>query len=513
MAKKAAPGVSTMEHIVRMENIVKRFEHVLANDSVSLKVRKGEIHCLLGENGAGKTTLMNILYGLYEYDRGTIFIRDRKVVFHNPLDAIRSGIGMVHQHFMLIPVFTVLENFVLGSEPRKGLRIDRRKAVDEIGALSEKYGLRVDPSAHIHDISVGMQQRVEILKLLYRGAEIMILDEPTSVLTPQEIEELYNVMNFLRKTGHTLIFITHKLKEVMDISDRVSVLRDGKLVDTIDTVNTTTDKLANMMVGRQVLFRVSKPAVKVGKVVMDVKNIHALDQRNLPALKGTTFSVREGEIVGIAGVDGNGQTELVEVLTGLRKVTAGEVTVEGKNLTNKKAHSFLQAGVAHIPEDRQKRGLILDFTLYENLVLGLQDRSPFAKGILLDYTAVKEVCRRLTKEFDIRASDSGTLLNTLSGGNQQKVVLAREFYKNPRLLIAAQPTRGLDVGATEFIHQQIVRICNAGRAVVLVSLDLNEIISLSDRILVIFDGKIQGAFNRGDADMNTLGLLMAGVSR
>ena len=502
-----------MAPVIKMENIVKQFPGVRANDNISLSIEKGEIHCLLGENGAGKTTLMNVLYGLYGYDEGRIFIKGEEVHFSGPSDAIKAGIGMVHQHFMLVPVFTVTENLILGSEPTRGMTLDIKRAEGEITALSEKYGLNIDPKAYVQDISVGMQQRVEILKLLYRGADIMIFDEPTAILMPQEVEELYKVMEFLRKGGHTLIFITHKLKEVMDISDRVTVLRDGRVVDTVNTKDTNPSELARMMVGREVLFRVEKPQAKRGATVLEVEKLFARNQRNLPALRGLSLTVCEGEVVGIAGVDGNGQTELVEVLTGLRKVDSGKILIDGKELTGQSPKDFLNTGVSHIPENRLLRGLILDFPLYENLILGFQDSKPFAKGIVLDFNVAREFSKKLVLEYDIRAGGVEVNADTLSGGNQQKAVIAREFQRDPRILVAAQPTRGLDVGATEFVHRQIMKERAAGKAILLVSLELSEIMSLSDRILVIYEGKIQGEFTASEAKEETLGLMMAGGKR
>ena len=497
--------------IVKMENIVKRFPLVCANDHINFEIKKGEIHCLLGENGAGKTTLMNILYGLYGCDEGKIFIRGEEVYFRGPSDAIKKGIGMVHQHFMLIPVFTITENLILGAEPTKGISLDIKKAEEEITALSQKYQLNIDPQAYVMDISVGMQQRAEILKLLYRGADIMIFDEPTAILTPQKVKELYKIMNFLKESGQTIIFITHKLKEVMDISDRVTILRDGKVVDTVETSTTNPSKLAKMMVGREVLFQVEKPKKKIGKTVLEVENIFAKNQRGLPALRGLNLKVSEGEIVGIAGIDGNGQKELTETLTGLRKVDNGKIIINGKDLTNRETREFFTVGrIAYIPEDRLLRGLILDFPLYENFILGLQDNKPFAQGVFLDFIKAKEFSQELLHKFDIRDSNIEALANTLSGGNQQKVVVARELQRDPKLIIASQPTRGLDVGATEFVHQQIIKQSNEGKAILLISLELSEIMNLSDRIIVIYEGKFRGEFNAQSANEAEIGLMMAG---
>ena len=502
-----------MASVIRMENIVKRFPGVLANDHVNLTIEEGEIHCLLGENGAGKSTLMNILYGLYSPDEGRIFIKDEEISYKGPSDAIAKGIGMVHQHFMLVPVFTVTENLILGSEPVKGLSLDIGKAEKEIMSISDRYGLNIDPGSYVQDISVGMQQRVEILKLLYRGADIMIFDEPTAILTPQEVEELYKVMEFLRQKGKTIIFITHKLKEVMDISDQVTVLRDGTMVGTINTSNTNPAELARMMVGREVLFHVEKPTVEIGQRVLHAEEIRAKDQRGLPALKGLSFDVYAGEVVGIAGVDGNGQTELVEVLTGLRNTESGSITLDGQEMTHKKNRDFINAGVAHIPQDRLLRGLILDFPLYENMLLGYQDTEPFAKGVMLDFQEARNWTESLLTEYDIRAPGVETAAGSLSGGNQQKVVIAREFERDPKILIASQPTRGLDVGATEFVHHQIMKVKEEGKAVLLVSLELSEVMNLSDRILVIYEGQIRGEFKAGEVEETELGLMMAGGKR
>jgi simple sugar transport system ATP-binding protein len=493
-----------------MNNIVKRFPGILANDNVSLEVEEGEIHCLLGENGAGKSTLMNILYGLYGLDSGEILIRGKKVEYSGPRDAIKNGIGMVHQHFMLIPVFSVLENLVLGTEPVKGPFIDLDRSERELSEISKKYGMDLNLRAYVKDISVGMQQRVEIVKLLYRGAEIMIFDEPTAILTPQEIDELYKVMRSLREKGKTIIFITHKLKEVMEISDRVTVLRDGRVIKVMETKLTNTRELARMMVGREVLFTTVRPDITPGPEILTVQDLHAKDKRGNMALKGLSLSVRQGEIVGIAGVDGNGQTELVEVLSGLRKTESGTIFLNGKDMRHKNSKDYLKGGTAYIPEDRLLRGLILDFPLYENMVLGFEDEKPFAKGIFLDYKEVKKWASRLVAAFDVRTPSVSVLAGTLSGGNQQKAVLAREFARDPKLLVASQPTRGLDVGAIEFIHQQIMDAKKSGKGVLVVSLDLGEIMNLSDRILVIYEGRIIAEFQSEKATETEIGFMMAG---
>jgi general nucleoside transport system ATP-binding protein len=499
-----------MAVIIKMENIVKSFPGVLANNNITLEVEEGEILCLLGENGAGKSTLMNILYGLYGCDQGNIFIKGEQAEFSGPGDAIESGIGMVHQHFMLVPVFTVLENLILGSELVKGLSLDLFRSKKELEKISAKYGMEMNLEAYVRDISVGMQQRVEILKLLYRGADIMIFDEPTAILTPQEIDELYKIMVSLRKKGKTIIFITHKLKEVMEISDRVVVLRDGRVIEVVETKTTNTRELAQMMVGREVLFTTEKPDVKIGREILNAVNICALNKRKLPALTGLSLNVHAGEVVGIAGIDGNGQTELVEVLTGLRKISSGSVSIDGIDMINKSSGAFLDAGTAHIPEDRLLRGLILEFPLYENLILGFEDKKPFAKGIFLDFIAARTWTKKLIDKFDIRTPGPNVNAGTLSGGNQQKAVVARELQRNPKILIASQPTRGLDVGAIEFVHDKIMDAKKDNRAILLVSLELSEIMNLSDRILVIYEGKIIAEFRGGEVSEAELGLMMAG---
>ncbi|MBI9103834.1 MAG: ABC transporter ATP-binding protein [Spirochaetales bacterium] len=499
-----------MAEIVRLDRIVKQFPGVLANDEVSLEVEEGEIHCLLGENGAGKSTLMNILYGLISHDEGDIIIRGEKVSFTGPGDAIALGIGMVHQHFMLIPVFTVLENLILGSEHVKGLSLDLEKSRKELIEISEKYGMEMNLDAYVRDISVGMQQRVEILKLLYRGADIMIFDEPTAILTPQEIQELYKVMESLRQRGKTIIFITHKLKEVMECSDRVTVLRDGRNVQSVITSTTNTRELARMMVGREVIFNIERPVVEVGKEILRMEDVHAVNSRDLPALNGINLHVSQGEVVGIAGIDGNGQTELVEILTGLRRSVSGTIEIDGHNMRHKTTGDFLNTGTAHIPEDRLLRGLVLDFPIYENMLLGFEDKKPFARGPFLDFQKAREWSEELVEKYDVRTPNVGVTARSLSGGNQQKAVIAREFQRKPKLLIASQPTRGLDVGAIEFVHEQIMEAKKKMTAVLLVSLELSEIMNLSDRILVIYEGKIIGEFKADEATETDLGLLMAG---
>ena len=497
---------------VNMINITKRFPGVIANDKVNFQLVHGEIHALLGENGAGKTTLVNCLYGMYQADKGKILINDKEVNITSTNVAIENGIGMVHQHFMLVPPFTVAENIVLGCEPTKNGMIDKKKAIKEVANLSKRYGLNVDPEAKIQDISVGMQQRVEILKTLYRGADILILDEPTAVLTPQEVDELIDIMKSLTNEGKSIIFITHKLKEVKMIADRVTVIRRGKVIDTVKTDKASQNELAKMMVGREVLLEVDKKPAKPGDVILEVDDIYAQNDRELTVLNGTSFKVKRGEILGIAGVDGNGQSELTEVLTGLREFEKGKIMLKGKELKNLTTKKLLEMGVSHIPEDRQKRGLIMDYSIFENLVLGNHYRPPYAKGINMNYKKIRDESKNLIKEFDIRTPGEEVKVKSLSGGNQQKVILAREFNRDPDILIAAQPTRGVDVGAIEFIHNRLIEQRDAGKAVLLISLELDEILSLSDRIAVIYEGKIVDILTREEATEEKLGLLMAGAT-
>ena len=499
-----------MTTAVEMSNIVRQFPGVLANDHVCLEVEKGEIHGLLGENGAGKTTLMNILSGLAVPDEGEIRLDGKLVQFAGCLDAIGHGIGMVHQHFMLVPVFTVAENLVLGNEPRKGLSLDIKQARELVIELSERYGLKVDPDALIRNVPVGMQQRVEILKALSRGAEIMILDEPTAVLTPQEVEELYAIMHSLREAGHTIIFITHKLQEIKEITDRVTVLRDGRVVDTVETRDVSQADLARMMVGRDVVLRIEKEDHEAGDVKLRVDNLFADDARGLPALKDVSFEVRAGEIVGIAGVAGNGQSELVEAITGLRKSNSGKVTLNDVDITDTTPRERMYAGLGHIPQDRQRRGLVMDFSLVENFLLGFEDAPPFIHGPVLDYAEADRFARESIEMFDVRTPGIDVLARTLSGGNQQKAIVARELRRDPKVLIAAQPTRGLDVAATEFVHNKLIELRDQDKAVLLISMELTEILDLSDRILVMYEGEIVGSFEAGQATPENLGLLMAG---
>ena len=497
--------------VIEMRNIVKKFGNFVANDGINLTVHKGEIHAILGENGAGKSTLMNQLYGLLKPTSGDILVNGKKIVMNNPRDAIDAGIGMVHQHFMLIQPFTVTENIVLGTEPQKGIALDMVTARKNVVEISERYGLSIDPDAKIEDISVGMQQRVEILKALYRGADILILDEPTSSLTPQEIVELIAIMHNLVKDGKSIIIITHKLKEIKESADFCTIIRMGKYIDTVDVDKVDENDLASMMVGRKVSFKVDKPEQAPGEVVLDVKDLHCKDYRGVEIVKGLNLQVRRGEIIGIAGIDGNGQTELVEVITGLRKGTSGQVLVNGVDVFNKPPRFGFDHGVSSIPADRQKHGLVLDFSIEDNLILQNYEDYPFSHKKVLKRDPIFQHASQSIENYDIRPRQSEKRpASTLSGGNQQKVIIAREVQNDKDLLIAVNPTRGLDVGAIEYVHKYIVDQRNKGKAVLLVSFELDEIMSLSDTIKVIFDGQIVSSIPGKEADENTLGLMMAG---
>lgn len=496
--------------VVQLKGITKRFPGLVANDSINFELKKGEIHALLGENGAGKSTLMNILFGLYQPDEGEIWINGKQTVIDGASKAIELGIGMVHQHFKLVQPFTVAENIVLGNEPKKGMTINYKLANQKVKEISERYGLKVDPQMRIQDITVGMQQRVEILKTLYRGAEIVIFDEPTAVLTVQEIEELIEIIRNLAAEGKSIIIITHKLKEVMALSDSVTVIRRGKVIRTVKTSETSERELAELMVGRDVNFKVEKSKQEAGEVVLSVDNLRMKGDHSKMALDGTSFHVRAGEIFGIAGVDGNGQSELIYAITGMRKVQNGKVSLNGQDMTNKTPRAISTAGVGHIPEDRHKHGLVLDFTLSENMILNTYFNPEFGKSGFIDYKAMDELADRLVKEFDVRTSGIHTHARALSGGNQQKAIIARELNKNPNLIIAVQPTRGLDIGAIEFVHKRLVEARNEGKAVLLVSFELDELYALSDRIAVMYEGKLVGEVDADHRDDEQLGLLMAG---
>ena len=466
-----------MEYVVEMLNIRKEFPGIVANDNITLRLKKGEVHALLGENGAGKSTLMSILFGMYVPEQGIIKVRGKEVKISNPNVANELGIGMVHQHFKLVHNFTVTQNIILGSEPKKGLVVDVKSAAKKIEELSKKYGLNVDPYAKIEDISVGMQQRVEILKMLYRDAEVLILDEPTAVLTPQEIDELMKIIKNLIVEGKSIIIITHKLKEIKAVADKCTVIRRGKYIGTVDVKETSEAKMAEMMVGRPV-----------------------------------SFEVKSGEVLGIAGVEGNGQTELVEAITGMRSIASGKIFFKNEDITNISIRKRINSGIAHIPEDRQKRGLVLDYTMENNMVLEIYNREPFSKRGLLNKKAIHEYAEKIINEFDVRSGQGGaSIARGLSGGNQQKAIIGREIELDPELLIAVQPTRGLDVGSIEYIHKRLIEQRDAGKAVLLVSLELSEILNLSDRIAIVNNGELIGIVNAKETNENEVGLMMAGV--
>jgi simple sugar transport system ATP-binding protein len=499
--------------VLELRGITKQFPGVLANDHIDFDLRRGEVHALLGENGAGKSTLMSILYGLYTADSGEVLMNGQPVTIGSPKHAIELGIGMVHQHFMLIPVMTVTENIVLAQEPKHaGVLLDYDAAAKRVRELSESFGLAVNPNARIQSITVGQQQRVEILKALYRGAEILILDEPTAVLTPQEAQELFQIINELKAQGKSIVFISHKLNEVLEIADRISVLRRGKLIETIPREGATEAGLARSMVGREVLLRVEKKPAEAGDPLLQVHDIVVRDDRGLEAVRGVSFEVRSREIVGIAGVDGNGQTELIDALTGLRHPASGSIRIGGEELSRATARQALDAGMGHIPEDRQRRGLVLEFNLAENLVLHDYGREPFSRLGWINPRGWFRWARGLLQEFDVRGGGPTTRGASLSGGNQQKVVIAREVARDPSVLIAAQPTRGLDVGAIEFVHRRLVEQRDAGKAVLLVSLELEEILSLSDRVLVLYEGRIVAEFPP-DVSEEEIGIAMIGGRR
>jgi len=503
-----------MEPVLELRSITKRFPGVLANDHIDLTLNEGEIHALLGENGAGKTTLMNILYGLYQPDEGEVIVRGEKVAIRDPGDAIAEGIGMVHQHFMLIPVFTVTENVMLGEESlRYGDFLDRPTAAQRIREISEQYHLEVDPDVHVQDIAVGVQQRVEIIKLLYRKADILIFDEPTAVLTPQKADELFKIMRSLTDQGKSIIFITHKLREVLDVADRISVLRRGKMVGTTTPKEASQGKLAEMMVGREVQLGVDKKPPNIGEPVLKVNDIVVMNDRKQVAVDGISFDIHAGEILGVAGVQGNGQTELVEVLTGLRPLQDGAIHFLDDDISKSAPREITELGVAHVPEDRQRDGLILPFPVSDNLVLNTYYLSPFTQGVIMQQEAIVESAVERIREFDIRTPGPQTPAGSLSGGNQQKLIVAREFSRPIKLLIASQPTRGLDVGSIEFIHGRIIDKRDEGVAVLLVSPELDEILALSDRIAVMYRGKIMDTLPGEKATKEQVGLLMAGITQ
>ena len=505
--------MSARPQVLEMRSITKRFPGIVANDDVSFDLIEGEVHALLGENGAGKSTLMNILYGLYHPDEGEISIKGKPVRLGSPNAAIEAGVGMVHQHFMLIPVMTVAENIVLDEEPtRQGVLLDMGEAERRVREISDRYGLAVDPAARIQDITVGQQQRVEILKALYREADILVLDEPTAVLTPQEAQDLFEVVRSLTARGKSVVFISHKLNEVLEVADRITVLRRGKLVETLPAEGATEASLARLMVGRDVLLRVAKTAARPTEPLLEVEGLRVVDDRGIEKVRGVSFAVRAGEIVALAGIDGNGQTELIDGMTGLRAVEAGSVRVAGDDVTRESAHGHLQAGLGHIPEDRQRRGLILEYSIAENMALHDYRSAPASRFGWLFPRRLVENARKLIRDFDVRGGGPSSYAGGLSGGNQQKVVLAREIERDPKVLIAAQPTRGLDVGAIEFVHRRLIEERDEGRAILLVSLELEEVLSLSDRILVLYEGELVGEFPP-TATEEELGIAMTGGGR
>jgi len=501
-----------MNPAVQMIGITKSFSGLVANDNIDFSVEKGEIHGLLGENGAGKTVLMSTLYGLHRPDKGRILINGEEVVMNSPAVAIKHGIGMVHQHFMLLPSLSVSENIILGNEPLKSIvLLDKEGAHAKVDALSGRYNLEVDPDATIDALPVGVQQRVEILKALYRGAEILILDEPTAILTPQEVDTLLKALAELKTQGKTIILITHKLKEVLKICDRITVLKKGKQVGTVKAEETSLNQLARMMVDRQLIETFEKKAVEEQRNILDIKTLQVDDERGLPAIKELSLSVRSHEILGIAGVEGNGQSELVEALMGLRKIKSGEILLNEEKIKGLSTEERIRLGISHVPEDRIKRGLVLDFSVMENLILGSQDYTPFSRnGLIIDYGAAAKFSDEMIRNYSISTTNRNTLARNLSGGTQQRVVLAREFSRNPSLIIAYQPSRGLDIGATEFVRSKLVETRDRGCAVLLISADLDEIRALSDRIAVMYEGRIVAERNPEETSEEDLGLLMTG---
>ena len=514
-ANKGVKNLAESEYVIEMLNITKEFPGIRANDNITLQLRRGEIHALLGENGAGKSTLMSVLFGLYQPESGVIKKNGQVVKITNPNDANDLNIGMVHQHFKLVECFSVLDNIILGVEPNKAGFLQKKQARDKVVALSERYGLRVDPDAKVEDISVGMQQRTEILKMLYRDNEILIFDEPTAVLTPQEIDELMAIMKNLAAEGKSILFISHKLAEIMAVADRCTVLRKGKCIGTVNTAETTMEELSSMMVGRQVNFKVDKCDAKPGEVVLSVENLTVpskLHKNN--AVKNASLQVHRGEIVCLAGIEGNGQTEFVYALTGLEKQSAGKITLCGKDISHAPIRQRSKDGISHIPEDRHKHGLVLDFTLEQNMVLQRYWQPAFQNHGFINFPAVRTYSDRLIEQYDVRSGQgSATIVRSMSGGNQQKAIVAREIDKDPELLVAVQPTRGLDVGAIEYIHKQLVAERDAGKGVLLVSLELDEVMNVSDRILVMYEGEIVGEFDPKNVTVEELGLYMAGAKR
>jgi simple sugar transport system ATP-binding protein len=500
-------------YAVEMRNITKRFGDVVANDSINLAVKSRSIHAIIGENGAGKSTAMNILYGFYHADQGEVLIDGQPRAIHNPRDAIRLGLGMVHQHFMLVDALTVTENIILGAEPISGMAIDYQQARSRVKEISERYGLMVDPDAPVGELAIGQQQRVEILKMLYRGARILILDEPTAVLAPQEVAELFAILRGLRDQGNTIIIITHKLEEVLALSDNITVMRDGRVVGNLATTEATAEGLARMMVGRDVLLRVAKEPGRPREPVLAVRGLTLRGREGKATLSDVSFEVRGGETLGIAGVEGNGQTELIDVIAGLRRQSAGTVLLEGKPLDRLGPRERKRLGIAHIPEDRHRRGLLLGFDVVANSILGVHRDRPVSGPVLLDRKVIQDRARRLVGEYDVRPPNIALPARALSGGNQQKLIVAREFDIKPKLLLVAQPTRGVDIGATEFIHRKLIELRDGGAAVLLVSAELDEVLSLSDRVIVIYEGRIVGEVEPASVSEEAIGLMMTGGRR
>jgi len=503
----AQPKVEKLEAV----GIVKKFPGVLANDHVDFDVSAGEIHTVLGENGAGKSTLMKVLYGMYQPEEGSILVNGEQMRFRSPLHAIQRGIGMVHQHFMLVPTFTVAENIALGLPSSRKAVLDLDRVSEKLLEVADLYGLHVDPSAKVWQLSVGEQQRVEILKVLYRGASLLILDEPTAVLTPQEVDDLFCSLRTMVARGHAIVFISHKLHEVLALSNRVTVLRSGRVVDTVPTASATKEGLARLMVGRDVLLRVHRPEVEQGDVRLTLRGLEAMGNSGLPALKGIDLEVYGGEVLGLAGVSGNGQKEIAEVIAGIRPSTGGQVTIDGVDVTGHTPAQLLDRGLSYIPEERMTDGVVRDFTVEENLILKDHHHSPYSRGLFMNFKKIASATEQLIEDFDIRTPSRNTMLKSLSGGNIQKTILARELSRTPTVAIAAQPTRGLDVSATEYVHRRLIEQRSQGTATLLISEDLDEILNLSDRIAVIYEGQIMGVAHRDDVTIEQLGLMMAGV--
>ncbi|HAX73804.1 MAG TPA: heme ABC transporter ATP-binding protein [Firmicutes bacterium] len=504
-----------MKYVIEMLNITKEFPGIKANDNITLQVEPGEIHALLGENGAGKSTLMSVLFGLYQPEEGVIKVRGNEVNITDPNIANDLGIGMVHQHFKLVHNFTVTENIVLGNEPKLfGGRINIKKAAKRVAELSEKYNLHVDPYAKIEDISVGMQQRVEILKMLYRNADILIFDEPTAVLTPQEIEHLMRIMKQLTDEGKSIIVITHKLKEIKAVANRCTIIRKGKGIGTVDVATTSEQELADLMVGRQVTFKIDKEEARAGEPILQIENLNVVNARGIQKLKNLSLTVKSGEILGVAGIEGNGQSELIEAITGLNKVQSGAIKLTGEHIEKLSVRKRTEAGIGHIPEDRHKHGLVLDYSLEDNYILQTYYQKPFSNNGILNRKEIRKQSETLIERFDVRSGQGSiTPTRSMSGGNQQKAIIAREVVRSPKLLIAAQPTRGLDVGAIEYIHKELIEERDKGRGVLLISLELDEILNVSDRIAVIYEGEIVAILNASETDEKEIGLLMAGAGK